>query len=116
MIAPDNVHSDRQKMPRYAYGASQAGGIFEDFPRFIFCCSQDVTNILPAQVLIPAWITSSFTEEVLFHSYPIERLTQLTGKRWLAALIAIVAFASLRFTEMVAHARLGSLFTGAAAS
>ena len=35
----------------------------------------------PGWVLIPAWVTGSFTEEVLFRSYPIERLTQLTGNR-----------------------------------
>ena len=51
--------------------------------------------MLPAWVLIPAWITGSFTEEVLFRSYPIERLTQLTGRRWLAALITMVAFTVL---------------------
>jgi membrane protease YdiL (CAAX protease family) len=55
----------------------------------------DLVRLLPAWVLIPAWITGSFTEEVLFRSYPIERLTQLTGKRWLASLITIVAFAVL---------------------
>jgi membrane protease YdiL (CAAX protease family) len=49
----------------------------------------------PAWVLIPAWITGAFTEEVLFRSYPIERLTQLTGKRWLASLITVVAFTML---------------------
>jgi membrane protease YdiL (CAAX protease family) len=49
----------------------------------------------PAWVLIPAWITGAFTEEVLFRSYPIERLAQLTGSRWLASLIALVAFVGL---------------------
>lgn len=49
----------------------------------------------PAWVLIPAWVTGSFTEEVLFRSYPIERLTQLTGKRWLASLITVVVFVGL---------------------
>lgn len=49
----------------------------------------------PAWVLIPAWITGAFTEEVLFRSYPIERLTDLTGKRWLAGLISLVAFTLL---------------------
>lgn len=49
----------------------------------------------PAWVLIPAWVTGSFTEEVLFRSYPIERLTQLTGRRWLASLISLSAFTVL---------------------
>lgn len=49
----------------------------------------------PIWVLIPAWITGAFTEEVLFRSYPLERLTQLTGNRWLASLITLVAFTVL---------------------
>ena len=55
----------------------------------------DVTRILPAWVMIPAWITGSFTEEVLFRSYTIERLTQIVGRRWLAGLITMVAFTLL---------------------
>jgi membrane protease YdiL (CAAX protease family) len=51
--------------------------------------------LLPAWVLIPAWITGSFTEELLFRSYAIERLTDLTGRRWLASLIAVIAFTAL---------------------
>jgi membrane protease YdiL (CAAX protease family) len=39
----------------------------------------DLARLLPAWVLIPAWITGSFTEEVLFRSYPIERLAHLNG-------------------------------------
>jgi membrane protease YdiL (CAAX protease family) len=53
----------------------------------------DVVLLLPAWVLIPAWITGGFVEEVLFRSYMIERLTQITGQRWLAAVIALLAFA-----------------------
>ena len=54
-----------------------------------------ITRILPVWVLVPAWITGSFTEEVLFRSYPIERLTQLTGRRWLAGLVTMLAFTLL---------------------
>jgi len=55
----------------------------------------ELVRMLPAWVLIPAWITGSFTEEVLFRSYPIERLTQITGKRWLAGTITIIAFTGM---------------------
>jgi CAAX protease family protein len=55
----------------------------------------NVTRILPAWVMIPAWITGSFTEEVLFRSYSIERLTQIVGRRWLAGLITMAAFTLL---------------------
>ena len=54
----------------------------------------ELVRILPFWVLLPAWATGSFTEEVLFRSYLIERLTDLTGRRWLAALITMVAFAA----------------------
>jgi membrane protease YdiL (CAAX protease family) len=52
----------------------------------------DIVLTLPVWVLIPAWITGSFTEEVLFRSYSIERLTQITGRSWLAGLITLLAF------------------------
>jgi membrane protease YdiL (CAAX protease family) len=55
----------------------------------------NVTRILPMWVLIPAWITGAFTEEVLFRSYSIERLTQITGRRWLAGLFTVLAFTLL---------------------
>jgi membrane protease YdiL (CAAX protease family) len=55
----------------------------------------ELVQRFPAWVLIPAWITGSFTEEVLFRSYPIERLTLLTGQRWLAALVTMAAFTLL---------------------
>ncbi|HPG02968.1 MAG TPA: CPBP family intramembrane metalloprotease [Beijerinckiaceae bacterium] len=37
-------------------------------------------------------ITAGVVEEALFRGFAIERLTALTGKRWLAALIALAAF------------------------
>lgn len=49
----------------------------------------------PAWVLIPAWVTGSFVEEALYRGYAIERLTLLTGKRWLAALITLLTFTVL---------------------
>ena len=55
----------------------------------------DITRMLPVWVLIPAWVTGSLTEEVLFRSYPIERLTQMTGRPWLAGLITMLAFTLL---------------------
>ena len=55
----------------------------------------DMTRMLPVWVLIPAWVTGSLTEEVLFRSYPIERLTQMVGGPWLAGLITMLAFTSL---------------------
>jgi len=55
----------------------------------------DLIRNLPAWLLIFAWVTGSFTEEVLFRSYPIERLIEMTGKRWLPGLITMLAFTFL---------------------
>lgn len=55
----------------------------------------DPEHVLPFWVVLPAWITASFTEELLFRSYPIERLTMLTGNRWIASGISVVAFTLL---------------------
>lgn len=52
----------------------------------------DPANILPFWVMFPAWVTGSFLEELLFRSYPIERLTMLTGNRWLSAAISVFLF------------------------
>jgi len=40
-------------------------------------------------------ITAGITEEVLFRTYPIERLTEWTGSVWLAAFISIILFAGM---------------------
>ena len=56
----------------------------------------DVIQTMPAWVLIPAWITAGLGEELLFRSYPIERLTQMTGRPWLAAVITMLSFTVLQ--------------------
>ena len=43
-------------------------------------------------VLLGLLITGTFLEEVLYRGYLIERLTSLTGKRWLAACVSWVSF------------------------
>jgi membrane protease YdiL (CAAX protease family) len=50
---------------------------------------------------LPVWLqmavsaSAGFTEEVMFRGYPIERLTRLTGRRWLGALIPMIIFGAL---------------------
>ena len=44
-----------------------------------------------------AWVTGSFTEEVLFRSYGIERLSMFVNKRWLAGLITASLFTVQHF-------------------
>lgn len=55
----------------------------------------DLTRLLPAWVLLPAWFTGAFTEEVLFRSYPIERLVRMTGRPWLVGLVTVAVFTFL---------------------
>jgi membrane protease YdiL (CAAX protease family) len=49
-------------------------------------------------VQVPLWlllltpVVAGVTEEILYRGYAIERLTLLTGRRWLAGLIASAAF------------------------
>jgi membrane protease YdiL (CAAX protease family) len=43
-------------------------------------------------VLFSLFLTGAFLEEILYRGYLIERLTSLTGKRWLAGLVSWIAF------------------------
>lgn len=86
-----------------ALAAMVTGGViifFSQYVRMRLTNSPDPASIaqlkeFPIWVLVPAWVTGAFTEEVLFRSYPIERLTELTGNRWLAASITLAAFTAL---------------------
>jgi uncharacterized protein len=50
---------------------------------------------------LPIWLqlfvalSAGVTEEVLFRGYAIERMTELTGSRWLGAIVPIVVFGAL---------------------
>ncbi len=46
----------------------------------------------PLWLRLFALITAGVVEEAIYRGYAIERLTALTGRRWLAALIALAAF------------------------
>jgi membrane protease YdiL (CAAX protease family) len=47
---------------------------------------------------LPIWFrvfvasTSGFVEELLYRGYPVERLTELSGRTWVGGLLAVVAF------------------------
>ena len=47
---------------------------------------------LPIWVQLFVVLSAGFTEEVLFRGYAIERMTELTGSRWLGAIVPIVVF------------------------
>ncbi len=55
----------------------------------------NLENVLPFWVTLPAWITAAFMEELLFRSYPIERLNLVTGKPLVAGIISAILFAVL---------------------
>ena len=52
----------------------------------------------PSLIEVPMWlqtatmIRAGVVEEILYRGYPIERITALTGRRWLAAGLAAIAF------------------------
>lgn len=55
----------------------------------------DPERIPPFWVMLPAWLTAAIGEEILFRSYPIERLDMLMGRRRLGAIIALMLFVVL---------------------
>jgi membrane protease YdiL (CAAX protease family) len=57
----------------------------------------DLSSLPSAQFFALAWVTGSFTEEVLFRSYGIERLSMFVNKRWLAGLITASLFTVQHF-------------------
>lgn len=74
----------------------------------------------PAELIIslPVWLqlfvaaSAGFTEEILFRGYAIERMTELTGSRWIGALLPVFVFGAAHASFWgVAHAIIAG-FTG----
>ncbi len=60
---------------------------------------------LPIWVQVAVVIRAAVTEEILFRGYPIERIAELTGRTWLAALIPLFVFATVHVPFWgIAHA------------
>lgn len=59
---------------------------------------EDSAEGLNRLLATPAWfrwavvITAGITEEIMFRGYPIERLYELTGSLWIAALVPLTVF------------------------
>jgi membrane protease YdiL (CAAX protease family) len=51
-----------------------------------------VAESVPAFILLLGILTAGITEEVLFRGYPIERITEITGNKWVALAVSVVAF------------------------
>jgi membrane protease YdiL (CAAX protease family) len=65
---------------------------------------------------IPVWLqllvaaSAGFTEEILFRGYAIERLTELTGNRWIGAILPIIVFGAVHAPFWgIAHAIVAGL-------
>lgn len=53
---------------------------------------------MPLLAVIALVITAGITEEILFRAYPIERISTLTGHRWIGALISLAIFITPHLT------------------
>lgn len=51
-----------------------------------------VTKSVPAIILLLGVLTAGITEEILYRGYPIERIIEITGNKWLAVAISMIAF------------------------
>jgi len=67
-------------------------------------------------ILFSLFLTGTFLEEIFYRGYLIERLTSLTGKRWLAGTISWTAFTSvhLKFFGLGPTLDVGVLSAGLA--
>ncbi len=65
---------------------------------------------MPIWLQLVVAISAGFTEEILFRGYSIERLTDLTGRRWLGAALTIVIFGAVHIPFWgVGHALVAGL-------
>ena len=52
---------------------------------------------LPAWLQLALFLRAGIVEEILYRGYPIERLAELTGSRWIAGLLPGAAFIAAHF-------------------
>ena len=67
----------------------------------------------PAWVWLVIVLTAGVVEEVLFRAYLFERLADLTGSQWLAAIVSLSAFGAIHVSWNMAHV-LGVVVPGGA--
>jgi membrane protease YdiL (CAAX protease family) len=89
------------------------GAVVEAFGTKLGTGAQETLMLgLPVWVQLFAAVSAGFTEEILFRGYAIERLSELTGRRWLAAALTVIIFGGLHAPFWgLAHA-LAAGFTG----
>mgnify|MGYP000899174782 CR=1 FL=1 len=77
-----------------------------------------VASSFPWWVILLSVITAGVTEEVLFRAYPLSRLFEKTGNKWLSAIISLIFFVCIHSSGWnVAHIigvvfPLGAILTG----
>ena len=73
---------------------------------------EELVMSLPIWLQLFVAVSAGFTEEVLFRGYAIERMTELTGSRWIGALLPVVVFGAAHASFWgVGHAIVAG-FTG----
>jgi membrane protease YdiL (CAAX protease family) len=80
-----------------------------------FAAGMERVTRFPVWYRVVAAIGAGVAEEVLFRGYSVTRLAMLTGRTWLAAVIALVAFYALHVPLWGWGFALGGLLTGSAA-
>ena len=78
----------------------------------------EVTSRFSWWILLVSVITAGVTEEILFRGYPLERLQEITGNKWISGFISLVFFVAIHATGWnIAHIfgvviPLGIMLTG----
>ncbi|GAB1472239.1 type II CAAX endopeptidase family protein [Chloroflexota bacterium] len=55
----------------------------------------ETASNFPWWILLLSVVTAGVTEEVLFRGYPLERLYEMTGNKWLSGLISLAFFVAI---------------------
>ena len=69
-------------------------------------------------ILLLSVLTAGITEEILFRGYPLERLHEITGNKWISGVISLIFFVAIHATGWnIAHIigvviPLGIILTG----
>jgi len=77
-----------------------------------------VTSNFSWWILLLSVLTAGITEEILFRGYPLERLHEITGNKWISGVISLIFFVAIHATGWnIAHIigvviPLGIILTG----
>jgi len=77
-----------------------------------------VTSSFSWWILLLSVLTAGITEEILFRGYPLERLHEITGNKWISGVISLIFFVAIHATGWnIAHIigvviPLGIILTG----